>query len=901
MDDRAPHQPIEGVAAVAAPALPVKGEGATGGLAMLMSASAGMVGVLSYTCTLVMAHLLGPVEFTAFAAAVALVGTAGIASTALIPFPLAHVVRAHPSGSPQRRDAMTFAAGVSLLVGLVAAVLLGTLTLGFAPLTTAVAAAVSSLALFAIAPVWGFLQGESRFVRYAVLTVGEVAVRLVVSVAAVALGAGAGGAVGGFAVGAIAVIAAATAGPLRDIDPSALLRVLADRTRWAETGGVAAAQAVLSVLTVVDVVVVALLVTAPADAAAAGGYQAVATLAKAPVYVAVGTALVSFPVLRVATAGRERDARLREALVSFVRLVVPAAAVIATVPPAVVGLVLPAEYAPSLVLLGWLAVAGAGLGTTTVLATLLLAVRARLALVSALSGALATLGTGIVVGLAAESARVDGLARGVAVGAVAGALVVGVVGWRHRPRSARASATSSVRSAGLGRTALRGAVYAGLVVTVLATARSSTPLWIAAVVLIGVGIVGFPVLMARVRDALALASGRPVSAPGGLRILHLGFEDPAMPGSGGGALRTGEIDRRLAAAGHRVTVVCQRYPGATDRIERCGAGSVSWVHPGFGRGRTRLTRLLSYVVASVAAARRTDADLVVEDFFAPVSSIAVPRWTRVPVVGVVQWLNAREKARQYHLPVHWVERWAVRTHRRLVAVSHGVAGQLAALSPAARIAVIGNGVDPVAFRTHRRAIGAGEGTDVVFVGRLEIAQKGLDLLLDAWALAIDRVPGRLVLAGTGPDEQALRDRAERLGIAHRVRFAGWVAGADKFRLVGSARLAVVPSRFETFGIVAAEALAAGTAVVAYDIACLREVVPAESGVLVPLTGDHERDATAYAEALVTTWHGDARRRVAAEHGPDMARIHDWDALARVQDDFYREVVHTGRSTGETRR
>ncbi|NMO92530.1 glycosyltransferase family 4 protein [Actinomycetospora sp. TBRC 11914] len=391
-----------------------------------------------------------------------------------------------------------------------------------------------------------------------------------------------------------------------------------------------------------------------------------------------------------------------------------------------------------------------------------------------------------------------------------------------------------------------------------------------------------------------------------MHVLHLAFEDPAMPGSGGGALRTAEIDRRLAAAGHHVTVLTGRYPGATDRVERHGTGSVSWVHPHVGRGRTRLTRLLPYMAAAFLAARRAGrrrpgddtgpgpVDLVVEDFFAPISSMAIPAWTRVPVVGVVQWLNAREKARQYHVPVHWVERWGVRTHRRIVAVSHGVGAATQALTPRAEVAVIGNGVDPVAFTVAPRPVD--ERADVVFVGRLEIAQKGLDLLLDAWALAAPRLEGDLLLAGAGPDEAALRERAAELGITDRVRFLGWVAGRDKAELVAGARVAAVPSRFETFGIVAAEALAVGTPVVAYDIDCLREVVPAEGGVLVPRDGptDDGFDVAAYAAALVSVAGDDPWRAVVCRRGPEMARVHDWDTLAATQDAFYRRVVAEDR-------
>ena len=892
-------------------------ERATGGTATLLSATGGLVGLLSYAVTLVMAHLLPAPDYTAFAAAVAVVGTAGVASAALIPFPLAHVVRAHPEEAAARRAATAFAVGVSVVVGVLAAVVLGLVVAPVAPvdaLPTALAAAVSGLTLFAIAPVWGFLQGESRFSRYAVLTVGEVAVRLVASVLAVVAGAGAWGAVGGFAVGAVVVLAVSLrpgTGPFRGVAWRDVRAALTDRARWAETGGVAATQAVLSALAAADAVVVATVVTAPGDAAAAAGYQAVSTLAKAPVYVAVGTALVSFPVLRVAT-GAARDLRLREALGSYVRLLVPAAAVVATVPSALVGLVLPATYLPAVALLPVLAVMGVGLGTTTVLATLLLAVRARGALTAALAAAAAALAAGLALGAGGALAGLPGvpagptggLAAGAALGALVGAVLVALLGAAHRPRPVGAGP-------GLVRTGAAGTAYALVVVALLAATRLLPgPLavlgWVVAVGVVGLGLIGLPVLGARVAPAPDPAAGAPDRAHGGLHVLHLAFEDPAMPGSGGGALRTAEIDRRLAAAGHHVTVLTGRYPGASDRVERHGAGSVSWVHPHVGRGRTRLTRLVPYMAAAFLAARRAGrrrpgddtgpgpVDLVVEDFFAPISSMAIPAWTRAPVVGVVQWLNAREKARQYHLPVHWVERWGVRTHRRIVAVSHGVGAATRALTPRAEVVVIGNGVDPVAFTVAPRPVA--ERADVVFVGRLEIAQKGLDLLLDAWALAAPDVEGDLLLAGTGPDEAALRERADRLGIADRVRFLGWVAGRDKAELVAGAQIAAVPSRFETFGIVAAEALAVGTPVVAYDIDCLREVVPAEGGVLVPVPGG-AFDAAAYARALVDLAHDAPRRAEVARCGPGMARVHDWDALAAAQDAFYRRVVAEGRPPG----
>ena len=77
-----------------------------------------------------------------------------------------------------------------------------------------------------------------------------------------------------------------------------------------------------------------------------------------------------------------------------------------------------------------------------------------------------------------------------------------------------------------------------------------------------------------------------------LHVLHLGFEDPLMPGAGGGSLRTHEINRRLVAADNMdVTVFTTRFPGCVDRVE----DGVRYVHIGTGPCGSRLSRTLGYV------------------------------------------------------------------------------------------------------------------------------------------------------------------------------------------------------------------------------------------------------------------------------------------------------------------
>jgi glycogen synthase len=365
-----------------------------------------------------------------------------------------------------------------------------------------------------------------------------------------------------------------------------------------------------------------------------------------------------------------------------------------------------------------------------------------------------------------------------------------------------------------------------------------------------------------------------------LRVLHLGFEDPAMPGAGGGSLRTHEINRRLAADGMDVTVLTTRYPGCTERVQ----DGVRYVQVGMGSSRSRLSRLAGYVLGLPATVRRyTRArrpDLVVEDFFAPFSTMAAPLWTRIPTIGMVQWLQAREKSKQYHLPLHLLERFGVRRHRRVVSVSHDTGAQLRELNPELEVEVIGNGVDRGLFDQPQQV-----GRDVVYIGRLEYSGKGLDLLLDAWKRIEDRVDGQLVIAGGGHDEARVRREVARLGLTDRVRFVGWVSGPEKARLLAGARVVAMPSRMETFGIVAVEAFAAATPVVAFAVPGLREVVPARAGIAVP-----PFDVEAYAAGLLELSTNADRALAMGAEGRRFAAGYDWDALAARQAEVYRAAA-----------
>jgi glycosyltransferase involved in cell wall biosynthesis len=351
-----------------------------------------------------------------------------------------------------------------------------------------------------------------------------------------------------------------------------------------------------------------------------------------------------------------------------------------------------------------------------------------------------------------------------------------------------------------------------------------------------------------------------------IRILHLAFADHLRPGSGGMEVRTREINRRIAVR-HDVTVVTSVYPGSRDRVE----DGVRYVHIGANLGY--FGSMLAYFAALPLAVRRHSSDLIIEDFAPPFASVAVPRWTRRPVIGLVQWLFARQKAIEYRVPFHLVERAGVRSHRRMIAVSCAIARDLSAINPAARVDVIPEGVEAEAFRPRARPR-----RGILFLGRVEFAQKGVDLLLHAFHDVAGACDANLTIAGDGRDLERARRLCQELGMIDRVRFAGRVSSPEKFDLIAGAEVLCMPSRYETFGITAAEALACGTPVVGFDLDSLREVVPSRCGVLVP-----PGSVPALARALLNLVCDPARRGMMGEAGRAWARQFDWDRLAERQE------------------
>lgn len=172
-----------------------------------------------------------------------------------------------------------------------------------------------------------------------------------------------------------------------------------------------------------------------------------------------------------------------------------------------------------------------------------------------------------------------------------------------------------------------------------------------------------------------------------------------------------------------------------------------------------------------------------------------------------------------------------------------------------------------------------------YAGQL-IARKRIDSVMQMLAgPEFEGLPWRFAIAGTGPEEKALRAEARRLGIEDRVIFCGfvedirhWLVAIDVF---------VLPSFIEGFGYVLAEAGAAGKPCVAYRASSVPEVVREGKTALLAAQGD---DAEFAAHILRLAGDPDLRARMGAAARRDVFERHGLDSMVERMEQFLLDNV-----------
>lgn len=214
----------------------------------------------------------------------------------------------------------------------------------------------------------------------------------------------------------------------------------------------------------------------------------------------------------------------------------------------------------------------------------------------------------------------------------------------------------------------------------------------------------------------------------------------------------------------------------------------------------------------------------------------------------------------------------------------------------APIHVIPTGVDVARFRGGnpgwlRARYGLPSGDPlVVFVSRLA-REKNVGFILEAFGhVAVSHAGARLVMVGSGDEEEPLRRQAQDMGLGARVTFAGTLTGEELVSAYRAADVFVFASTSETQGLVVLEAMAAGAPVVAVDAPGVRDVVQTgENGFLVP-----EGDAGGFAARILEVLgDGTLHARLSAGALRTARSMSIENTAIRVQD-LYTQVIRNPR-------
>lgn len=210
------------------------------------------------------------------------------------------------------------------------------------------------------------------------------------------------------------------------------------------------------------------------------------------------------------------------------------------------------------------------------------------------------------------------------------------------------------------------------------------------------------------------------------------------------------------------------------------------------------------------------------------------------------------------------------------------------------INIIPNGVDPGLFISLPERPGTlmdQTASNVFFIGRL-VPEKGVKQLINCFPAVIKEIPkARLVIGGQGPEEKSLYKLAEKLDLRESVQFTGFLRDKERNYVYHEASIAVFPSLYEPFGIVALEAMATKTPVIVGNVGGLADIVEhGETGLKVNPGNEEELSA-----AIVRLLKDKALAEYITNNGYEkVTSLYSWDVIARRTAEVYSQAADNYR-------
>lgn len=268
----------------------------------------------------------------------------------------------------------------------------------------------------------------------------------------------------------------------------------------------------------------------------------------------------------------------------------------------------------------------------------------------------------------------------------------------------------------------------------------------------------------------------------------------------------------------------------------------------------------------------------------------------IPIVSTIhatEWGRNNGLHNRTQVEINDIERNLTLSSSRLICCSRYMQAEINNLFAIDKkqIAIIPNGVSIDGIENTTTL--AERGNNVFFIGRL-VPEKGVQVLINAMSLVLKQIPdARLVIGGRGPCFDDLNRQVAELGIEQSVFMPGYIDDTHKEQLYSEAAVAVFPSLYEPFGIVALEAMAAGTPVVVSEVGGLGEIVKdGFNGLKVPADDEY-----ALASAIIKTLSDrQFTQRLAVNAQRELMSVYNWKNIANLTKEQYADIArkHTNK-------